>query len=42
MLYDSDRAKALHRGQFSGQPGRDAPTPTVFMEELKNEISHAS
>jgi hypothetical protein len=31
----------LHHGQFSGQPGRNTLTP-VIMEELKNEISHAS
>ncbi len=31
----------LHHGQFSGQPGRNTLTP-VIMEELKNEVSHAS
>ena len=41
MLYDSDKAEVLHRGQFGGRPGCEALTP-VFMEELKNEISHAS
>jgi hypothetical protein len=41
MIYDSDRAGVLHCGQFGGQPGCDALTP-VFMEELKNEVSHAS
>jgi hypothetical protein len=41
MLYDSDRADVLHRGQFDGRPACDALT-SVFMEELKNEISHAS
>ena len=38
---NSNRAEALHRGQFGGRPGCHALTP-VFMEELKNEISHAS
>ena len=41
MLHDSDRAEVRHRGHFGGRPGCDALTP-VFMEELKNEISHAS
>jgi hypothetical protein len=41
FICDSDRAKALHRGQSGGRPGRDALTP-VFMEELKDEISHPS
>jgi hypothetical protein len=41
MLYDSDRAEVLHRGQLGGRPGCDALIP-VFVEELKNEISHAS
>jgi hypothetical protein len=41
MLYDSDRADVQHCGQFGARPGCDALTP-VFMEELKNEISHAS
>jgi hypothetical protein len=35
------KADVLHRGQSGGRPGCDALTP-VFMEELKNEISHAS
>ncbi len=34
MLYDSDRADVLHRGQFDGRPACDALT-SVFMEELK-------
>jgi hypothetical protein len=41
MLYNSDRADVLHRGQSGERPGCDALTP-VFMEELKYEISHAS
>jgi hypothetical protein len=41
MLYDSDRADVLHRGQLGGRPGCDALT-LVFMEEIKYEISQAS
>jgi hypothetical protein len=41
MLYGSDKADILHRGQFGGRQGCDAHTP-VFKEELKNEISHVS